>query len=135
MVMASMSRVLTDRWPTAAGIATVPVLLVLGILDDVVEGVVVAAVLYLAWGVLRRRPGQGGWVLWQVPGVLVFGAITVWALSLEHPQLQYALAVGWLGHAAWDVVHFRANRVVPRWWSEWCIALDVLLAVVLLLDP
>jgi hypothetical protein len=45
------------------------------------------------------------------------------------------LAVGWLGHAAWDVVHFRANRVVPRWWSEWCVALDVLLAVVLLLDP
>jgi hypothetical protein len=24
---------------------------------------------------------------------------------------------------------------VPRWWSEWCIALDVLLAVLLLLDP
>ena len=51
--------------------------------------------LYLAWGVLWRRPGQGGWVLWQVPGVLLFGAITVWALSLEHPQLQYVLAVGW----------------------------------------
>jgi hypothetical protein len=41
----------------------------------------------------------------------LFGAITVWALSHAHPQLQYVLAVGW------------------------CIALDVLLAVVLLLDP
>jgi hypothetical protein len=53
-------RWLTDRWPTAAGIATVPVLMALGIFDDFAEGVVVAAVLYLAWGVLRRRPGQGG---------------------------------------------------------------------------
>jgi hypothetical protein len=35
-----------------------------------------------------------------------------------------------VGHAAWDV-HFRADRVVPRWWSEWCLVLDTLLAVVL----
>jgi hypothetical protein len=126
---------LPARWPTLAGLLTVPVLLLIGLFDDFVEGVVVAAVLYLAWGVLRRRPGQGRWVAWQVPGVLLYGAITFWALSLDHPQLQYALAVGWLLHAAWDVVHFRADRVVPRWWSEWCIALDVLLAVVLFLDP
>ena len=72
---------------------------------------------------------------WQLPGVLVFGAVTVWALSLQEPYLQQVLAVGWLGHTAWDVVHYRADRVVPRWWSEWCVALDVLLAVLLLLGP
>jgi hypothetical protein len=60
---------LRRRWPTLAGIATVPALLATGLFDDFVEGVVVAAVLYLAWGVLRRRPGQRRWVAWQVPGV------------------------------------------------------------------
>jgi cephalosporin-C deacetylase-like acetyl esterase len=48
VVIASMSRVLTDRWPTVARIATVPALLAIGLFDDVVQGVVVAAVLYLA---------------------------------------------------------------------------------------
>jgi hypothetical protein len=64
-------RLLRRRWPTLAGIATVPALLATGLFDDFVEGVVVAAVLYLAWGVLRRRPGQRRWVAWQVPGVLL----------------------------------------------------------------
>jgi hypothetical protein len=100
VVIASMSRVLTDRWPTVARIATVPALLAIGLFDDVVQGVVVAAVLYLAWGG-TAAPAR----------------------------------TGRLGHAAWDLVHFRANRVVPRWWSEWCVARDVLLAAVLLLDP
>ena len=121
------------RWATLAGILTVPALLVSGLFDNFVDGVVVAAVLYLAWGVLRHRQGQGRWVLWQVPGVLLFGAATLWALSLDDADARYVLAAGWLGHAAWDVVHFRANRVVPRWWSEWCVVLDVLLAAVLLL--
>jgi uncharacterized membrane protein HdeD (DUF308 family) len=67
--------------------------------------------------------------------VLLYGAVTFFALSLDRPQLQYALGVGWLLHAAWDVVHFRADRVVSRRWSEWCIALDILLAVVLFIDP
>jgi hypothetical protein len=125
---------LRRRWPTVAGIVTVPALLATGLFDDFVDGVVFAAALYLAWGVFRHRPGQGAWVLLQIPGVLVFGAVTLWALSLDDPGAQYVLAAGWLAHAAWDVVHFRANRVVARWWSEWCLILDVLLAAVLVID-
>jgi hypothetical protein len=112
----------------------VPALLLSGFFDDFAEGVVYAAVLYLAWGVLRHRQGHDAWVLWQIPGILLFGAITLWALSLDDPDAQYVLAVGWLGHAAWDVVHFRADRVVARWWSEWCVVLDVLLAALLLVE-
>jgi hypothetical protein len=86
------------------------VLLIIGILDDFAEGVVSPPCCTWPGGCCGAGPGRAG-VLWQVPGVLLFGAITVWALSHAHPQLQYVLAVGW------------------------CIALDVLLAVVLLLDP
>ena len=125
-----------ERWPSVAAVVSVPVLLVTGLLDDVADGVVVAAVLYLAWGLAwslaRHRAGEGRWVVWQVPGVLLFGAINAWAVTSGEPYVNYALAVGWLAHAAWDVVHFRANRVVPRWWSEWCVVLDVLLAVMLI---
>lgn len=74
----------------------------------------------LAWGLLRHRRGRAGGS-WQVPGVLLFGAATLWALSLDDPDARSVLATGWLGHAAWYVVHFRANGVVPRWWSEWCV--------------
>jgi hypothetical protein len=125
---------LRRRWPTIAAIVTVPALFISGLFDDFVDGVVYAAVLYLVWGVVRHRPGQGVWVWMQIPGILVFGALTFWALSIDDPGAQYVLAAGWLGHAAWDVVHYRANRVVSRWWAEWCMVLDVLLAVVLVID-
>ena len=49
---------LRRRWPTLAGIATVPVLLAIGLFDDFVEGVWVAAVLYLAWGCCGTGPGR-----------------------------------------------------------------------------
>lgn len=118
-------------WPELAGVASAFVLWTAGILSDFAEGVVVAAVLYLAWGLLRRRPGDRPWLVWQVVGVMVFGAATVVAIRADEPASAYVLAAGWLGHAAWDVVHFRANRIVPRWWSLWCGVLDVLLAAVL----
>ena len=51
------------------------------------------------------------------------------------PAAPVRLGVGWLLHAAWDVVHFRADRVVSRWWSEcaspwtsswrWCCSLTL----------
>lgn len=111
-----------------------PALLVFELFDDVVEGVLVAAV--LSWrGGCYDIAGAGPVGPVAGPGgVLRFGAATLWALSLDDPDARSVLATGWLGHAAWHVVHFRANRVVPRWWSEWCVVLDVILAVVLLLS-
>lgn len=34
-----------------------------------------------------------------------------------------------LGHAAWDVHHYRTNHVVVRSLAEFCLALDTALAV------
>lgn len=123
--------VATPWWAAVAGAASIPVLWAAGILSDFAEGVVVAAVLYLAWGLIRRRPEDRPWLAWQLVGVVVFGAATVLAVRSEQPASASILAAGWLAHAAWDVVHFRADRIVPRWWSLWCMVLDVLLAVVL----
>ena len=126
-----LRRVQEHWWAAVAGLVSVPVLWAAGILDDFAEGVVVAAVLYLVWGLARHRHQERSWLLWQVPGVVVFGAATVIAVRSDESTAAYVLAAGWVGHAAWDVVHFRADRIVPRWWSLWCVVLDVLLATVL----
>jgi len=34
-----------------------------------------------------------------------------------------------LGHAAWDVHHYRTNHVVVRSLAEFCLALDTALAI------
>jgi hypothetical protein len=64
--------------------------------------------------------------------VLGFGAVAIAAVAAAPAAAPYVLAAGWLAHAAWDVVHHRADRVVPRWYAETCMVADVLLAVVLL---
>ncbi len=129
--VATLRQVQEHWWAAFAGLASVPILWFAGILDDFAKGVVVAAVLYLIWGLMRRRHGDRPWLAWQVLGVVVFGAATVIAVRSDEPVAAYILAAGWLGHATWDVVHFHADRVVPRWWSLWCVVLDVLLATVL----
>jgi hypothetical protein len=32
----------------------------------------------------------------------------------------YLVAVGLLGHAAWDAIHWRRNTIVTRSFAEWC---------------
>jgi hypothetical protein len=43
------------------------------------------------------------------------------------------VAVGLLGHTAWDVYHHWVNKVVVRSMAEFCGALDTLLAVALVM--
>ena len=68
----------------------------------------------------------------QTGAVLAFGAVAMAAVVVAPDAARIVLAAGWLAHAAWDVVHHRADRVVPRWYAETCMTADVLLAVALL---
>jgi hypothetical protein len=54
------------------------------------------------------------------------------SLSIGPPHDAHLLAAGWLGHTAWDLAHYRADRIVPRWWAECCAVADVLVAAALL---
>jgi hypothetical protein len=124
--------VLQRRWATLAGIAAVAVLLVTGLLADFSEGLVVAAVIYWVWGAARGQLWRPGWFTLETAGVLGFGAIMLFALSLDPPHDGHLLAAGWLGHTAWDVAHYRLDRIVPRWWAESCAVADILIAAALL---
>ncbi len=130
---------LARRWPTGIGIAAVAVsLAVLAPLPDQLHAwvsawcVLLAAVIYLTWGAARGDLGNPRLLTAQTAAVLGFGAAALAAVAVDPAVTRYVLAAGWLAHAAWDVVHHRIGRVVPRWYAETCLVADVLLAAVLL---
>ncbi len=133
---------LQQRWPTVSGLTAaavsaaaamqMPIALHLAISAWTV---MLAGVVYLTWGSARGELERPRALAVQTGGVLGFGAIAVVALSVDQDVARYVLAAGWLTHAAWDVVHHRAGKVVPRWYAEMCLAADLLLAVFLLFAP
>ncbi|WP_173082530.1 hypothetical protein [Phytohabitans rumicis] len=58
-----------------------------------------------------------------------YGGLAMTALVVA-PRAGLALAgVTLAAHAAWDVVHYRRNTVVPRSLAEFCVLLDVPLGI------
>lgn len=94
---------------------------------------VVMAAAYLPIGALRRQLGDPRLLGLEAAGVLAFGALAVAALLADGRLAQYLLAAAWLGHAAWDVAHHWADKVVPRWYAVICAFLDAAVAVSILL--
>ncbi|GLY22117.1 hypothetical protein Misp04_18490 [Micromonospora sp. NBRC 101691] len=88
---------------------------------------------YLVVGAYRRRLGDGRALAVQVAGALVWGGVAVVAATAAEPLATWLLAAGWLAHSAWDVVHHRLDRVVPRGYAEWCAVLDAAVGVAILL--
>jgi hypothetical protein len=130
---------LVRRWPTGLGIAaTTAGLALISPLPDRLQtevsawGVLTAAVIYLTWGTARGELGARRWLTAQTAAVLGFGAIAIAAAAADPAAARYVLAAGWLAHAAWDVAHHRADRVVPRWYAELCLVCDLLVAAALL---
>jgi hypothetical protein len=92
----------------------------------------VMAAAYLPIGAFRRQLGDPKVLMVETVGVLTFGALALghcWRMGLA----QYLLAAAWLGHGGWDFAHHRANKVVPRWYAELCVVLDVMVAIGILL--
>ncbi len=64
--------------------------------------------------------------------MLGFGVVALIALYVDPDLGGYLVAAALLGHAAWDAVHFRLNRVVARSSAEFCGVLDLLVGVAIL---
>ncbi|MDA0564372.1 hypothetical protein LG943_08535 [Streptomonospora sp. S1-112] len=80
-------------------------------------------------GLINGRLLEPGLYRWQLPQMAAVAAVV---LAAEYAGLSFAgylVAAVLLGHAAWDVVHWRADRVVHRPLAEFCAVLDFLLAV------
>jgi Ni/Fe-hydrogenase subunit HybB-like protein len=68
----------------------------------------------------------------QTFGVVSFGSIALAGLYVNPDLGRYILAAGYLGHAAWDVAHHIANKVVPRSYADFCGVVDLLLGFAIL---
>jgi hypothetical protein len=126
---------LARRRPTWLGIALVALLVVTGLRTDFAKGIVIAAIIYWVWGAVRGQLWRPGWLTLETAGVAAFGSLTLAAAFMDAGPARYLLAAGWLAHAAWDVAHHRADRIVPRWYAECCAVVDVLLAAAILILP
>lgn len=84
--------------------------------------------LFVGYGLLRgaARPTDG--LPLQTVAMIGFGATAAITLIVGGEVGAYLVAAGLLGHAAWDVWHHRANKVVVRSLAEFCFVLDTLLA-------
>ncbi|MCQ4118051.1 hypothetical protein [Rhodococcus tibetensis] len=66
------------------------------------------------------------------PAVLAmaaYGAVAATAIMVRPTAGALLVGAGLLAHAAWDVYHYRANKVVDRSLAEFCGVLDTLLRV------
>ncbi|MGY1631038.1 hypothetical protein ACI784_04905 [Geodermatophilus sp. SYSU D01186] len=130
---------LAHRWPTALGaVAAVNSFVLVARFPAQVQVwvsawcVLLAAVIYLAWGTARGDLTDRRLLTAQTTAVLALGAIAMAAVTVDVATARYVLAAGWIAHAAWDVVHHRIGRAVPRWYAETCLVADPILAAALL---
>lgn len=92
-------------------------------------GLPACALVYLVVALARgvaRRPAV---LALQAAGLVLFGAVAVVALALDPEVGRYVVAGGWVAHAAWDLAHFRARLVVPRWYALACVVVDTFVGV------
>jgi hypothetical protein len=117
-------------------LAALAVVVVTDLLDSKVDPSVVflvAALVFVVLGLARGQLQRPGGLTLQAAGMLAFGATALVALYVSPDLGSYLVAFALLGHAAWDAVHFRLDRVVPRSYAEFCGVLDLLLGVTILL--
>jgi hypothetical protein len=100
---------------------------VLALADDAATWVLFGGGALLAGYGLLRGTARG--VPLQAVAMAGFGGAAALALAVSPDVGAYLVAAGLLGHAAWDVHHHRTGRVVARSLAEFCVVLDTLLAV------
>lgn len=121
-------------WPLFLG--TVVVITVAQIFVQDVEApwlLLILGGILLVYGLARRafRP------VWALPLqsilMLVFGGFAAIGLLVDPVVGGYLVALGLLAHAGLDVYLFRTNRVVARSMAEFCMVLDSVLAVLIVI--
>jgi len=94
-----------------------------------VAGFVTIIVAAVVVGVVRGTWARGDLYRWQPYAAVGFAAVCLGALSLSPDAGRALLGAGLIGHALWDLAHWRRHEVVSRSLSEWCAALDLTLGV------
>jgi hypothetical protein len=91
------------------------------------------AAVFLGHGLLRGAARRAGGLPLQTIAMAGFGITAVTTLMTSGDVGAYLVAAGLLGHAAWDVYHHRTGKVVVRSMAEFCVVLDTLLALAMVI--
>jgi hypothetical protein len=85
-------------------------------------GLTVAALIYVGFALASA----GRWLAIETAGVAIFGALAWLGVRVS----SWWLALGWLGHVAWDVgLHLdRPQAVAPEWYPLLCVGFDLIVA-------
>ncbi|MFC7550449.1 hypothetical protein [Plantactinospora sp. GCM10030261] len=75
-------------------------------------------------GFVRRTWTRADLYRWQPYAAVAFLALSLGALWFAPETGRVLIAVGLIGHALWDLAHWRRHQVVSRSLAEWCLALD-----------
>jgi len=125
------------RWPAGLGLVLGLLMLVDGNVSQASASllIVLMAVAYPVIGAGRRHLDRPAVLALEIAGILFFGAFVVASLLVDRDVARYLLAAAVLNHAAWDVAHYLADRVVPRPYADFCWVFDGILTAGLLLLP
>lgn len=88
---------------------------------------------YLLFGSIRGQLRDSRMLALQLAGLVLYLMLAVIASNAGPTAAAWVVAAAWGSHALWDLAHFRADAVVPRWWSEWCGVVDAVIAVTIVL--
>lgn len=86
------------------------------------------------WGSAHGRHREADFRL-QLVGMVLFGALAVGGQLVDPDLARYLVALGWIGHGVWDIVHLIRDKVVARSFAEWCAVVDFAVGGSLLLVP
>ncbi|WP_235944672.1 hypothetical protein [Verrucosispora sioxanthis] len=127
-----LARVLAHRWP--AGLALL--LTADNWASPTLLGAYTLLVLpvgYLVIGTVRRQWGVPGNLRLQLAGLAGWSALALVAVLAGGTVGHWLVALGWLAHAGWDLLHHRARQVVPRAYAECCAVIDAVLGITIML--
>lgn len=95
---------------------------------DAVPWILGMAGVLLAVGVIERRARPWWSFPLQAVAMLTLGVIAFAAMRVDPMPGGLLVATALIGHAAWDIHHHRADRVVYRSLAKFCAVLDLLVA-------
>lgn len=122
---------LLKRWPSLVALAMAATGLPAST-DPMSFILILIALVYPIAGAIRGHLRGVRTILIQAAALLFFSIIALVSLYVDRETGLILLAAGYIGHAVWDLVHFRSNKIVWRWYAEWCTVLDFFIAAFLL---
>ncbi|MDN4525981.1 hypothetical protein [Fictibacillus fluitans] len=90
------------------------------------------ALFYPISGAIRGHLRKKSTIFIQAIAVGIFGMIALVSVYVDREAGLILLAAGYIGHAIWDIAHFKSGKIVRRGYAEFCAVLDLCIALVLL---